>query len=86
MDVMKDVTIFYFILYRHNITQLVTVTSWCTQPGPNNTWFLEWILKPFFLNGVIKNMAVMEKMLEASDPQEMNYTIVRPCRLLEGMY
>ena len=64
----------------------MTVTSWCTQPGPNNSWFVEWILKPLFLNGVIKNMAVMERMLEDSDPRMLNYTIVRPCRLLLGMY
>ncbi|XP_067048850.1 flavin reductase (NADPH)-like [Acropora muricata] len=69
---------------RHKITRLVAVTSWCTQPGPNNNWFVEWILKPLFLNGVLKNMAVMEKMLEESCPEEMNYTIVRPCQLLEG--
>ncbi|KAJ7394417.1 hypothetical protein OS493_000226 [Desmophyllum pertusum] len=69
---------------RHKITRLVTVTSWCTQPGPNNDWFLEWILKPLLLNGVIKDMATMEKTLESSDPQLLNYTIVRPCRLLEG--
>lgn len=74
------------LLFRHKITRLVTVTSWCTQPGPNNYWFLEWVIKPLFLNGVIKNMAVMEKMLEDSDPELLNYTIVRPCRLLEGMY
>ncbi|KAL9968953.1 hypothetical protein ACROYT_G021106 [Oculina patagonica] len=67
---------------RHKITRLVTVTSWCTQPGPNNYWFLEWVIKPLFLNGVIKDMATMEKMLESSDPQALNYTIVRPCRLL----
>ncbi|KAL9969000.1 hypothetical protein ACROYT_G021154 [Oculina patagonica] len=69
---------------RHKITRLVTVTSWCTQPGPNNYWFLEWVIKPLFLNGVIKDMATMEKMLESSDPQALNYTIVRPCRLLVG--
>lgn len=61
------------------------MTSWCTQPGPNNSWFVEWILKPLFLNGVLKNMAVMEKMLEESCPEEVKYTIVRPCQLIEGM-
>ena len=71
-------------LPRHKITRLVTVTSWCTQPGPNNRWLLEWIIKPLFLNGVIKDMATMEKMLESSDPDILNYTIVRPCRLLVG--
>ena len=64
--------------------RLVTVTSWCTQPGPNNSWFVEWILKPLFLNGVIRNMEVMEKMLENSDPSALNYTIVRPCQLMLG--
>ena len=64
--------------------RLVTVTSWCTQPGPNNSWFVEWILKPLFLNGVIRNMEVMEKMLENSDPSALHYTIVRPCRLMLG--
>ncbi|KAL9968962.1 hypothetical protein ACROYT_G021115 [Oculina patagonica] len=47
---------------RHKITRLVTVTSWCTQPGPNNYWFLEWVIKPLFLNGVIKDMATMENI------------------------
>lgn len=69
---------------RHKITRLVTVTSWCTQPGPNNRWLVEWILKPLFLNGVIKDMATMEKMLESSEPEDLNYTIVRPCHLLAG--
>lgn len=81
----SEVTHFFFPS-RHKITRLVVVTSWCTQPGPNNAWFVEWILKPLFLNGVIKSMAVMEKMLEESDPQQVNYTIVRPCHLLEGRY
>lgn len=82
----SEFTHFFFFRSRHKITRLVVVTSWCTQPGPNNAWFVEWILKPLFLNGVIKNMAVMEKMLEESDPQQVNYTIVRPCQLLEGRY
>ena len=72
-------------LLRHKITRLVTVTSWCTQPGPNNRWMLEWIIKPLFLNGVITNMATMEQMLESSEPEHLNYTIIRPCRLLVGM-
>jgi len=29
-------------------------------------------------------MATMEKMLEGSDPEVLNYTIVRPCHLLVG--
>jgi hypothetical protein len=31
-------------------------------------------------------MAVMEKMLEDSNAEEMNYTIVRPAGLTDGMY
>ena len=29
-------------------------------------------------------MAIMEKMLESSEPEDLNYTIVRPCHLLVG--
>lgn len=46
---------------------------------------MEWFLKPFILNGIIKDMAVMEKMVEESDTDEINYTLVRPAGLTNGM-
>ena len=60
------------------------MTAWCTQPGPNNSWLVDWIINPLFLNGMIKDMATMEKLLEGTDPQTLNYTIVRPCGLVNG--
>ncbi|XP_031559632.1 flavin reductase (NADPH)-like [Actinia tenebrosa] len=68
---------------RHKVSRLIVVTSWGTCPGPNNHWFMEWFLKPFILNGIIKDMAVMEKMVEESDPSEINYTFVRPAGLTD---
>jgi len=69
---------------RHKITRLIAVTSWCTQPGPNNRWYVEWIVKPFFIGAYLKDMAIMEKFLEQSNPEEINYTIVRPPQLKNG--
>lgn len=60
------------------------MTAWCTQPGPNNSWLVDWIINPLFLNGMIKDMATMEKLLESTNPQTLNYTIVRPCGLING--
>ncbi|XP_078355511.1 flavin reductase (NADPH)-like [Oculina patagonica] len=69
---------------RCGVKRLVTMTAWCTQPGPNNSWLVDWIINPLFLNGMIKDMAIMEKMLESTDPQVLSYTIVRPCGLING--
>ncbi|KAL9969035.1 hypothetical protein ACROYT_G021198 [Oculina patagonica] len=69
---------------RCGVKRLVTMTAWCTQPGPNNSWLVDWIINPLFLNGMIKDMATMEKMLESTDPQVLSYTIVRPCGLING--
>ena len=69
---------------RYKITRLIAVTSWCTQPGPNNRWYVEWIVKPFFIGAYLKDMAIMEKFLEQSNPEEINYTIVRPPQLKNG--
>ncbi|XP_020620064.1 uncharacterized protein LOC110057808 [Orbicella faveolata] len=69
---------------RCGVKRLVTMTAWCTQPGPNNSWLVDWIINPLFLNGMIKDMATMEKLLESTDPQTLNYTIVRPCGLVNG--
>lgn len=60
------------------------MTAWCTQPGPNNRWLADWIINPLFLSGMIKDMTTMEKMIEKTDPQELNYTIIRPCGLTNG--
>ena len=37
------------------------------------------------LGGVLKNLVVMEEILEKTDPGDVNYTIVRPPRLSTGM-
>ena len=60
------------------------MTAWCTQPGPNNSWLVDWIINPLFLNGMIKDMTTMEKLLEGTDPKRLDYTIVRPCGLVNG--
>ena len=54
------------------------------QPGPNNSWVVEWIINPLFLNGMVKDLARMEKLLKSTDPQLVKYTIVRPGALLNG--
>jgi len=64
--------------------KLVTMTAWCTQPGPNNKWLVDWIINPLFLNGMIKDMGTMERLLEGTDPELLDYTIVRPCGLVNG--
>ena len=64
--------------------RMVTMTAWCTQPGPNNNWLVDWIINPLFLNGMIKDMGTMERILEATDPELLDYTIVRPCGLVNG--
>ena len=69
---------------RNKITRLIAITSWCTQPGPNNPWFIEWFLKPFIIGGCLRDMAIMEKVLEETNPADINYTIVRPPGLSFG--
>ncbi|XP_068698923.1 flavin reductase (NADPH)-like isoform X2 [Montipora foliosa] len=69
---------------RCEVKRLVTMTAWCTQPGPNNKWLVDWIINPLLLNGMIKDMATMEEMLERTDPEMLDYTIVRPCGLVNG--
>lgn len=64
--------------------RLVTMTAWCTQPGPNNSWLVDWFINPVLLNGMIKDMGTMERMLEQTEPELLDYTIVRPCGLFIG--
>ena len=71
---------------RHNIKRIIAVTSWCTKPGPNNPWFIEWFLKPFIIGANLRDMAIMEDLLEAEKPDEINYTIVRPPGLTLGRF
>ena len=70
--------------FRHKVTRLVCMTSWCVQPGPNNPWIIEWIFKPLVIREVCRDATIMEKFLEASNPQEINFTIVRPSGLTNG--
>lgn len=69
---------------RCGLKRLVTMTAWCTQPGPNNKWLVDWIINPLLLNGMIKDMTTMEKLLERTDADWLDYTIVRPCGLVNG--
>ena len=73
-------------IIRCEVKRLVTMTAWCTQPGPNNKWLVDWIINPLLLNGMIKDMATMEEMLERTDPEMLDYTIVRPCGLVNGKF
>ena len=41
-------------------------------------------MKPLFIGAYLKDMAVMEQFLEKSEPEEINYTIVRPPQLKDG--
>lgn len=66
---------------KKGVSRFIAVTSWCTRTEPNNPWFIEWILKPLFIGGCLKDMAVMEEILRSTNPDEINYTIVRPPRL-----
>ena len=62
------------------------MTAWCTQPGPNNPWFIEWFLKPFIIGANLRDMAIMEKILEETLPSEINYTIVKAPGLNLGKF
>ena len=66
--------------------RLVTMTAWCIQPGPNNRWLVDWFINPVLLNGMIKDMGTMERMLEKTEPESLDYTIVRPCGLYNGKF
>ncbi|XP_046848960.1 flavin reductase (NADPH)-like isoform X2 [Xenia sp. Carnegie-2017] len=78
-DTMKNMIL---AMKRNDVKRIVAVTSWCTQPGPNNPWFIEWFLKPFIIGAILRDMAIMEEMLAKTDEDMINYTIVRPPRLL----
>ncbi|XP_028410457.1 uncharacterized protein LOC114533069 [Dendronephthya gigantea] len=77
-DTMK---VIFEAMKRHSVSRFVVLSSWCTKKGPESPWFFEWILRPFLLGGILKDIAVMEDFLESTDPTEMNYTIVRPPQL-----
>ncbi|XP_031559713.1 flavin reductase (NADPH)-like [Actinia tenebrosa] len=60
---------------RAKVNRVVTITSWCTVKQPGNPKLMEWFLKPLFLNGFLRDMHLMENMLEESS---FNYTFIRP--------
>ncbi|KAK3742394.1 hypothetical protein QZH41_012028 [Actinostola sp. cb2023] len=49
---------------KSNVYRIVTITSWCTEKEPGNPKFMEWFLKPLFLNAYLNDMRIMERMLE----------------------
>ena len=69
---------------RNKVSRIVAVTSWCTQPGPNNPWFIEWFLKPFIIGANLRDMAIMEQLLEDTNREDINYTVVKPPGLSLG--
>ena len=77
---------FFITLCRHKVRRIIAVTSWCTQPGPNNPWFIEWFLKPFIIGANLRDMAIMEEFLQDTVPDEINFTIVKPPGLSLGWY
>lgn len=66
--------------------RLVAVTSWCGKKTPQNPWFFEWIIRPLYIGGALSDIAIMEDYVENTDEGDMNYTIVRPPRLTNGMF
>ena len=71
---------------RNKVIRLIAITSWCTQPGPNNPWFIEWFLKPFIIGASLRDMAIMEQLLQDTNPDEINYTVVKPPGLSLGRW
>ncbi|XP_048577926.1 flavin reductase (NADPH) isoform X1 [Nematostella vectensis] len=70
---------FRYKSYRHGVNRLIVETSWGTEATPGGPFSLEWIIKPLLLNGMLKDMGVMEHMIEKEEG--INYTIVRPAGL-----
>ncbi|EDO32573.1 predicted protein [Nematostella vectensis] len=64
---------------KHGVNRLIVETSWGTEATPGGPFSLEWIIKPLLLNGMLKDMGVMEHMIEKEEG--INYTIVRPAGL-----
>ncbi|XP_033760699.1 uncharacterized protein LOC117342611 [Pecten maximus] len=40
--------------------RLVCMSSWCTLPGTKTLWFAEWIMRPFVIGNLLKNLSEME--------------------------
>lgn len=64
------------------ISRIFCVTAAALKPGdPNLPWFFKYILKPLLFQRLYDDMTRMEARLEAS---ALDYTFVRPPRLLDG--
>ena len=59
------------------------MTAWATKDSPLLSWFNRWIFKPVFVAHISADMERMEDYIEKTD---LNYTIVRPPGLTNGMY
>ena len=85
---LKEIVYYLYLMrccfYRNKVNRIIAITSWCTQAGPNNPWFIEWFLKPFIIGANLRDMAIMEELLEDTEPNEINYTIVKPPGLSLG--
>ncbi len=55
--------------------RIICISSWGSKKAKENSWVLQWILKPVLFAGFIYDMALMETILEESN---LDYTIVRP--------
>lgn len=68
-------------MYRKKPNQTVTVPSF--SDNPNDSFMLNWILKPLFLGQSLHNMGEMEAYLQTECP-DIEYTSVKPPQLLNG--
>ena len=55
--------------------RIVCISCWGSKKATENSWLVEYVLKPVVFAGFIHDMAVMETLLEESN---LDYTIVRP--------
>ncbi|KAG0719881.1 Flavin reductase (NADPH) [Chionoecetes opilio] len=77
----KSMTAIVGAMRKSNISRIVTMTSWFTEPSSAAKlgFVVNWMLIPF-LRPVLTNMRQMEQHLETSC-QDINYTVVRPAGL-----
>ncbi|XP_060075014.1 uncharacterized protein LOC132554719 [Ylistrum balloti] len=59
-----------------NKTRLVCMSSWCTHPGIRTHWFSEWVMRPFVIGNLLKNLSEMENDLK-HNYLDLDFTVVK---------
>lgn len=66
-----------------SVTRLIFMSSWHSVYNPNDSFMINWVLKPLFLGQSLHNMGEMEAYLKTECP-DIEYTSVRPPQLVNG--